>query len=189
MDETANIIKAGSRVGTIWGITVIILGMLCIAVPWITGLGVTMMLGIALIATGIAQFFYAFKSNSFGSGAMRFIFSLLAILVGLALLLLPGAGLATITLFLAIWFIVDGIWALVSGFRWRPFEGWGWMVFSGITSIVLGGMVYYRFPVSAIWLVGMMVGIRLIFAGWTMIIMGTAGEKIADMTRDTAEQP
>lgn len=189
MNEIENMIKTGSRVGTTWGIIVIILGMFCIAVPWITGLGVTMMLGVALIATGIAQFFYVFKSNSFGSGAMRFIFSLFATLAGIALLLLPGIGLVTITISLAVWFIVDGIWALISGFRWRPFDGWGWMVFSGIASIILGGMVFYEFPVSALWLVGMMVGIRLLLAGWTMIVMGAAGEGIVELTSDMTKQP
>ena len=64
--------------------------------------------------------------------------------------------------------MIDGIWSLVAGFRWRPSEGWGWMVFSGIVSIILGVMIWRQFPVSALWLVGVLVGIRLLFTGLTM---------------------
>jgi uncharacterized membrane protein HdeD (DUF308 family) len=95
--------------------------------------------------------------------------------------------LATITLLLAIWFFIDGIWSLVSGFKWRPFEGWGWMVFSGVVSVILGVMIYQQFPVSATWLVGVLVGIRLVFAGWTMVAMGLVGEAIADDAELAAE--
>ena len=148
--------------------------------PFITGVAVTVMLGIILVAAGIAQFVYAFKSRSFGEGILRFLFSALAVLAGVGMMVQPGAGLATITLFLAAWFFVDGIWSLVSGFRWRPFEGWGWMVFSGIVSIVLGVMIYNQFPESALWLVGVLVGIRLVFSGMAMIMMGAAGEAVVD---------
>jgi uncharacterized membrane protein HdeD (DUF308 family) len=54
------------------------------------------------------------------------------------------------------------------------------MVFSGIVSIILGVMIWRQFPVSAVWLVGVLVGIRLVFAGWTMIMLGGVGEAIVD---------
>lgn len=180
MNEVTQAARAGSRAGTVWGIIVLILGMLAIAMPFITGVGVTLLIGIILIAAGVAELVYVFKSKSFGEGFFRFLFGLVAILAGLSLVSQPDAGLATITLFLAVWFFVDGIITLIQGFRWRPFEGWGWMVFSGIVSIVLGVMIWRQFPVSAVWLVGVLVGIRLIFAGWTMIMLGGVGEAIVD---------
>ena len=187
MSQDSETIKTSSRVGGLLGYSVIIIGMACIVVPWVPGLGVTLMIGIALIATGIAQALYAFKSESFGVGVARFGFSVLAALAGLSLVTQPGVGLATITLLLAIWFVIDGIWSLVSGFKWRPFEGWGWMVFSGAVSVILGVMIYRQFPVSATWLVGVLVGIRLVFAGWTMVAMGMAGEIIAGEVELAAE--
>ena len=180
MNEVANVAKTGARIGTIWGVIVMILGVLAMAMPFITGVAITAMIGIILIATGIAQFLCALKSNSFGEGAFRFLFGLLALLAGVSLVSQPGAGLATITLFLAIWFFADGVTSLYQGFRWRPFDGWGWMVFSGIVSIILGVMIWRQFPVSAVWLVGVLVGIRLVFAGLTMIMMGAVAKSIAD---------
>lgn len=186
MSELSENIRSGSRLGTVWGIAVMILGMFCIAVPFLPGLGVVLLVGIALIAAGVAQVMYAFQFNSFGEGVLRFVFSLLAVLAGVTLLGNPGAGLLTITLFLAVWFFVDGLYALFAGLRWKPNAGWGWMVFSGAISIILGVMIYRRFPESAVWLVGVLVGIRLFFAGWTMIAMGAVGRAVADQMGEEA---
>ena len=180
MGETSDLVRAGSRAGTAWGIVVLILGLLAVAMPFLTGVAVTLIIGFILIAAGVAEFVYTLKSRSFGEGFFRFLFGLFAVLAGLSLVGQPDAGLATITLFLAIWFFVDGIITLIQGFRWRPFDGWGWMVFSGIVSIILGVMIWRQFPVSAVWLVGVLVGIRLIFAGWTMIMLGSVGEALVD---------
>ena len=180
MHDLSYVGRTGALVGTIWGVIVMILGVLAMAMPFITGVAITAMIGIILIATGIAQFLCALKSNSFGEGAFRFLFGLLATVAGLSLVSQPGAGLATITLFLAVWFFADGIISLFQGLRWRPFDGWGWMVFSGIVSIILGVMIWRQFPVSAVWLVGVLVGIRLIFAGLTMIMMSAVAKAIAD---------
>lgn len=188
MNEMTEAARAGSRAGTLWGIIVLILGMLAIAMPFITGVAITLMIGIILIAAGVAELVYTFKSKSFGEGFFRFLFGLVAILAGLSLVSQPDAGLATITLFLAIWFFVDGIITLIQGFRWRPFDGWGWMVFSGIVSIILGVMIWRQFPVSAVWLVGVLVGIRLVFAGWTMIMLGGVSEAIVDEVEKAGEQ-
>ncbi len=158
------------------GIAVLVLGLLAIAMPLITGVAVTLLIGVILIAAGVAHVIYTFSSKSFGEGVFRFLFGLLAVVAGISLLTQPDAGLATITFFLAIWFIIDGVITLIQGFRWRPFEGWGWMIFSGAVSILLGILVWAQFPVSAVWLVGVLVGIRLMFLGWIMILLRSVGE-------------
>ena len=174
MNEVANT----ARAGTIWGFVVILLGILAMVMPFITGVAVTLMIGIILMASGIAQIMYTFKSQSFGEGLFRFMFGLLAALAGLSLVTQPGAGLATITLFLAVWFFVDGVISLVQGFRWRPSEGWGWMVFSALISIICGVMIWRQFPVSALWLVGVLVGIRLLFSGWAMVMLASVAKAL-----------
>lgn len=179
MGELSEATKSGSRSATFLGIIVVILGMLAMGMPFLTGIAIAISIGIILLATGVAQLVFAFSSHSFGSGAMRFAFGLLAAICGLSMITQPGAGLATITLMLAIWFVVDGIWSLILAFQWRPQKGWGWMVFNGALGMVLGIMIYRQFPTSATWLVGLLVGIRLLFAGWTMILLGSATRSVA----------
>ena len=84
-----------------------------------------------------------------------------------------------VTLFLAVWFFVDGLFAIFNGISWRPQPGWGWMLLNGVIGIILGVMIYRQFPTSAVWLVGLLVGIRLLLAGWTMIALGAMGRQVA----------
>jgi uncharacterized membrane protein HdeD (DUF308 family) len=188
MSDMTQAVQKGSKTAKWWGIAVVVLGMLAIIAPFATGLSVVLMVGILMIATGVAQIFYAFGSDSFGAGVLRFVFSILVIVTGGYLVSRPGAGLAAITLFLAAWFVVDGIYALLAAFRWRPNAGWGWMLFSGLLSIVLGIMIYNQFPESALWVVGVLVGIRLLFAGMTMVVMASAAGRVADRAEEFIEQ-
>jgi uncharacterized membrane protein HdeD (DUF308 family) len=77
----------------------------------------------------------------------------------------PAMALATITLVLAAYFIVDGIFEIIWAFRLRPIKGWGWTLFSGIVALALGVMIWRQFPVSGIWAVGTLAGIHMIFGG------------------------
>jgi uncharacterized membrane protein HdeD (DUF308 family) len=147
--------------------------------PLLTGVAITISIGLILLVTGAAQIVFAFQSDSFGSGALKFGFGVLAGLCGISLVTQPGAGLATITLFLAVWFFIDGVFAIFQGISWRPAPGWGWMLLNGLISIVLGVMIYRQFPSSATWLVGLLVGIRLLLSGWTMIALGSIARAAA----------
>jgi len=187
MNEIADTVKAGSRVGVVWGIVVLILGILAMMAPLASGIAVTVVVAVLLLAAGLAQTLYAFKSETALSGIGTFLFGGLAVLCGLAMLVFPGKGLAAITMFLAFYFIADGIISLVNGMRFRPFKGWGSMVFSGIVSLLLGWMIWSKWPVSGIWAVGILVGIRLLFAGWTMIILGAVTEDLVEQAEEAAE--
>jgi len=138
-----------------------------------------LMVGLALIFAGVVKLIFAFGSETFGRGVLKFLFGVLAMVAGGFLIAQPGAGLATITLFLAFWFMVDGIFTLVAAFGLKQVQGWGWMAFSGAISLVLGVMIYLQFPVSAVWLIGVLVGIRLIFAGMAMMMVGSVGRAVA----------
>jgi uncharacterized membrane protein HdeD (DUF308 family) len=187
MNEIANAVKAGSRAGVVWGIIVLILGILAMMTPLVSGIAVTFMVAILLLAAGLAQTVYAFKSETILSGAGTFLFGGLAVLCGLAMLFFPGKGLAAITLFLAYYFLADGIISLINGIRFRPFQGWGGMVFSGIISILLAWMIWSKWPVSGIWAVGILVGVRLVFTGWTMIILGAVTEELVEEVENIIE--
>ena len=89
-------------------------------------------------------------------------------------------GMASITMVLAVYLFVDGIMAVVAGFQAKPMKGWGWVVFSGVAAIVLGVLIWKEWPGSAQWVVGLLVGIRLITAGWSMMMLGGMTEAAVD---------
>lgn len=180
MNEATQALRETSRLGIFLGIATIILGGLAIIAPLFFGLAVAVLVAIFLVAAGIAETVYAFRADSFGKGILQFLFGGITIVFGLAMFFWPGVGLTSLTLFLAAYFLVDGIFTIAAGFKVKPVEGWGWMVFNGIVTIILAGLIWNEWPLSGQWAIGVLVGVRLIFAGWSMIALGSVGEGISE---------
>ena len=160
------------------GVVEIIVGILVIFTPLAGGLAVTMFLGAALMIGGIVRLFAAFGADSFGTGALAFLWGLLVAVSGFYILMNPGLGLVTLTLVLAIMFFATGLMQIVVAFKMKPVSGWGWMLFSGIVSVLLAVMVWREFPFSGLWLVGTLVGVHMFFAGITTVSVGSAARKL-----------
>ena len=88
-------------------------------------------------------------------------------------------GPATLTLVLATYPFVDGVFEIVYAVRLRPIKGWGWTLFSGIASLALGIMIRRQFPVSGMWAVGTLAGIHMIFAGSSITALSRAARSDA----------
>lgn len=177
--EMTGAIGAASKQAKIWGVVAVILGLIAIATPFVAGVAVAMTLGVVLILSGIAQTLYAFQAGSLGSGLLRLLFGGITVVAGIAVIVAPASGLAALTLVLAAYFLVDGIFAVIAGFQLRPATGWGWMVFNGVITLLLGWMIWAQWPVSGAWAVGILVGVRLLMTGITMITLGAAGTAVS----------
>lgn len=183
MNDSAEPLKQASRMGIIWGILTIILGILAIGSPLVSGLAVALLVGMALLAAGISMTLFAFQAPSLGRGVLKFLFGALTIVVGITMLAQPGIALVDLTLLLGFYFIADGVVAMIVAFNVKPQPGWGWMTFNGIVTIALGWMILKGWPVSGVWAIGILVGIRLLFAGMTMLTLGTAANQVAKTMR------
>lgn len=153
------------------GVVVLIMGVLALGVPLVAGLSAALAVGILLIVGGIGQLVFAFKGRT---GIWSVIVGVLTVVVGGYMVANLGVALESLTLFLAAYFIVSGIFELILSFQAKPANGWGWALFSGIVSVVLGFLIWSQFPFSGVWAVGILFGVRMIFAGWTLIMLGTA---------------
>jgi uncharacterized membrane protein HdeD (DUF308 family) len=87
------------------------------------------------------------------------------------LLAYPISGIVTLTLLIAAFFFVEGVIQLMIGFQMRSLQGWGWMVFSGIISILLAGLIWSEFPGSARWVIGLLVGVNLLIFGLSQLFL------------------
>jgi len=163
--EMLSSIKRNAGLGIALGVVIAIAGVLAIISPFVAGLSVTIAVGVLLIVSGVSRLFLAFKMGSFGQGLLMFLLGVVAVIAGGYLIARPGMGLATLTLFLAAYFLVDGVFEIIWAFRLRPIKGWGWQLFSGIATLILGVMIWRQFPESALWAVGLLVGIHMIFSG------------------------
>ena len=179
MNEANRELKQAFGTVTVWGVLTIILGILAMGSPLVTGMALAMLVGIALLISGISQTIYAFKGSSLGQGLLlRVLFGGITALAGLWAIGQPGMALGALTLFLAIYFVVDGVMTLVASSVVT--EGKGWVIFNGLLTLVLGLMIWQEYPLSGVWAVGILVGIRLVFSGMTMLALGSVGRQAAE---------
>jgi len=174
METSGQELKAVSRRGIIWGILTIVFGLLAIGSPFVAGVWTTIFIAIALLAAGISMIIFAFQAESIGGVVLKILFGILTVIIGAAILTQPGIGLAKLTLFLGVYFIFDGFMTLILAWNVKPQPGWGWMTFNGAVTIMLAWLILNNWPESALWAVGMLVGVRLLFSGMTMLTLGTA---------------
>lgn len=157
------------------GAVSVIVGMMAIGSPMVAGASVSIVIGFFLLAAGISQLVGAFKAGSFGSGILGFLGGALTTFAGLVMFMRPVVGLKMLTLLLALYLIFDGISGIVLGLRVRALgSGWGWLVMSGALGLLLGILIYRQWPLSGVWAIGTLVGIHLLFRGWSFIAIGMA---------------
>lgn len=167
-------VKRNAGLAIIVGVILLIVGVIAVGSPFVAGISVTLAVGAMLIIGGVSQLFFAFTAGSLGKGLLTFILGILTVVVGGLMISQPDVGLASLTLFLAAYFFVSGIFEIAWGFQMRPASGWGWTLFGGLVSVLLGIMIWGEYPFSGAWAVGTLVGIKLILSGWTLIMLGIA---------------
>ena len=179
MNDLQEAAKAGGKNMTFFGVIAIILGILSMMMPGLTGVSVVYLLGVIVLVAGIVRMIWAFQAGSLGRGLLMFAIGLLTLLAGFALLAHPLFASGVLTIMLAVYFILDGIGEIAAGIKVRPAAGWGWLLFGGIVSILLGLMIWGQFPLSGLWAVGILLGIKLFFIGLIMVTAGSAVRSIA----------
>ena len=161
------------------GVVTVIAGVLAIGSPLASGLLVVVILGIAMTIGGVTRTIGTFSAGSFGQGALAFIGGILTFGAGLMLVARPGIGLATLTLMLGGYLVLDGISSGVLAFRVRPEKGWGWMLFSAAMGVVLGFLLLREWPLSGQWAIGTLVGLNLVLTGISLVSVGSAARSVA----------
>ena len=174
-------VRRGSGWLVVLGILSVILGVLAINAPLMTGVAVTLVVGWYLIAKGILELFAMFKAKGLGCGILAFLGGVLSVAAGIVILFCPVTGLKLLTLVLAVYFLLDGVTRIIMAFKARPLVGWAWHLFGGILALVLGLMIWRQWPLSAIWAIGVFAGIHIMLSGWTQVFIGLAARRV---TRD-----
>lgn len=174
--ESSNPFK--DLVGLSIGVSVImiILGFLAIVMPSATGIAVSVIVGWVIVLAGFMHFAYAFAAPGAGSFLWRMLISVIYIAGGSYLLLNAPFTLGALTMAVAVIFIMEGIFQIVAFFQVRELPGAGWLIFDGILSIVLGGLIAYQWPNSSNWAIGTLVGANLLFSGFSRLFYSTAAK-------------
>ena len=153
------------------GVTLIVAGLLATAFPFAGGLAVEVWVAVALVLSGIAQIVHAFAAREWQGFALGLLIGLLYLAGGIILWLDPIKGVVTLTVFLAAMMLIDGILRCIMAVRLRPMPGWVMLLVGGILGIVVAFMIWRQLPSSAMWAIGLLLGINLIFSGFAFITL------------------
>lgn len=174
MNEHSQSIQTSGTSMTTFGFILIILGILCMLTPGLTGLSVVVMVGFLVLIGGAVRIFWAFRAGSLGRGVLSFIIGALTLIAGLMLVTDPLLASGFLTIMLAVYLILDGIAEISAGNKRRPQPGSGWLIFGGILSILLGVMIWRQYPLSGAFAIGILLGIKLFLVGMIMVTGGSA---------------
>lgn len=158
------------------GLILIGLGTFSIAASTVVTVISVFVLGTVLLIGGSVQVFYSFWMREWSGFFLSLLAGILYGIVGLMLLVHPAVGAITLTLLLAAFYIVGGIFRIVTALTAR-FNQWGWALFSGIIKLALGILIWVGWPATGLWVLGLFIGIDLIFFGWFWVILALSARK------------
>jgi len=163
------------------GIVLLVLGAAAIIVPVIATLAFTLLIGWLFLISGVVGLITTFWMRNVPGFWWSLISGVVGIAAGIVLLLWPISGTVSLTLLLIAFFLVEGIVTLMYAFehRARLSGRWGWMLASGIVDLILAGIIFAGLPESATWVLGLLVGINLLFGGAAMVAMALAARSSA----------
>lgn len=146
------------------------------------GLGMDIMLTLVsmyffaamLLVSGLSHFADAFKYKKWKGAVWQILIALLYVIAAGVVLYDPILASAVITAMLAWLLIIIGVTRISMSISLRDTEGWGWILFAGITSLILGILILIKWPMSSLWVIGMFIAIDMIVSGWTYIFMALA---------------
>jgi uncharacterized membrane protein HdeD (DUF308 family) len=161
------------------GVLAIVLGCIAILVPAVASVGTAIFIGWILVVAGGFLAAAAFSAHSIGTVVLRLLWALLTLLVGLWLIVEPHNGTLTLTLVLGIYFLFMGLTRIAVAFVSRGQPNAGLVGLSGFCGLLIGILVLAKFPSSADWAIGLLVGIDLIFAGWTLTSVALFGRDLS----------
>ncbi|WP_172297079.1 HdeD family acid-resistance protein [Pseudoruegeria sp. HB172150] len=160
------------------GIVMIIAGMVAIIYPFMATIAAKILFGWIMMVSGALTLWHAFQTRTWGSTIWNLLIGILTLGVGVYLAFFPLTGILVITLVLGVTFLIEGIMEVIMGFQNRDNKGWGWVVASGVATLILGGLLLYGFPGTAVWALGILVGIHFITSGSSMLALAMAAKRL-----------
>src|SRR6201747_2553178 len=158
------------------GILLVVLGLAAMIVPPLASLAVTIFLGWMFLISGVAGLGLTIWARQMPGFWWSLLSAALAIVAGIVLLAQPVQGTLTLTIVVGAYFLAEGVTSIIYALQHRRelSERWSWMLFAGLMDVLIAGIIIAGLPGSALWAVGLLVGINLLFGGMSLIGMALA---------------
>ena len=165
------------------GILLVVLGLAAMILPPLASLAVTIFLGWMFLISGAAGLALTFWARQMPGFWWSLVSAALALAVGIILLAQPVQGTLTLTIVVGVYFLAEGVATIMYALEHRRelSERWSWLLIAGIMDLLIAAVIITGLPGSALWAVGLLVGINLLFGGASLIGMALAARKSSDV--------
>jgi uncharacterized membrane protein HdeD (DUF308 family) len=167
------------------GIIMMLLGAAAIIWPQISALAVDLFVGWMFLFSGLTGLVTMFFASSVAGFLWSLLTAALSLFVGVLLVWHPVEGVVTLTLVLIAFFIAEGIFQIAGAIQNRAAfpDSWGWLLMSGIADLVLAAMLISGWPSTAIWALGLIVGLNLITSGLAIVMVASGARNLVRMAK------
>ncbi len=168
--DTSELRKKFKTRSIVIGTLLVIAGIFSIIVPQVTSFTLSVMLGLLFIFGSVISAFHV--KQSYNKSWLAWLRPVIYLIVGILILRNPLTGVAAIGFTLMFYFFMSGFAQIFLGFEFKPITGWFWLVLNGFISIVLALFFLLGWPITSIWLIGLLVGISFLTDGISLIMLG-----------------
>jgi uncharacterized membrane protein HdeD (DUF308 family) len=166
----------------VWGIIMFICGVLAITMPFASSVGIVIVLAWLILVAAVSHLVFAFQSHSIGGFLWKVLLAIVYGCAGVYMLMHPLLGVVSLTLLLAIFFVIEGIVEIILYFNIHGNRNAGWVLFDGVVTLILGFLIWRRWPSSSVWVIGTLVGISLIFSGISRFMLSSGVRRVTAAT-------
>jgi uncharacterized membrane protein HdeD (DUF308 family) len=178
LQTPAEFVRHASTWSILWGISLIVLGMVAVASPFVAAVAVSVLIAWLIVLAGVIHVVLAFQAHRAGSVIWKLLVGLAYLFIGGYLIARPVLGVASLTLVLASLFLIEGILNIVLFFQMRSLRGSSWVLIDGVITLLLGLMIYMRWPSSSAWAIGTLVGVSMILSGIARVSLSLAVRRV-----------
>ncbi len=167
------------------GVIYVIAGLLALSIVVFATVVTVFVVGIMMLIAGVAQVINAFQIKTWGKFLVWLLVGIVYVVAGFVTFENPLLTAAFLTLLLGVALVFSGIMRMLLGFSMRQGTPWIWVVFSGALAVLLGVVIIAHWPVSGLYILGLLLGIDLIFAGTGWISVGLGLRRGAQLVMNT----
>ena len=161
------------------GIVLIVLGTIAIGSTFVMTIASVLFFGWLLIIGGVMEAVHAFWHKRWAGFFLDLLTGILYIFAGWMMVTNPAESALLLTLIIAMFLVFEGVFRIVAAIAAR-YPHWGWVLFNGVISLILGISIWQRWPYSGLWVIGLFVGSALLLNGWSLVMLGLPSHKLPE---------
>jgi uncharacterized membrane protein HdeD (DUF308 family) len=161
------------------GIVLIVLGTIAIGSSFLMTIASVFFFGWILLIAGVMEVVHAFWHKRWAGFFLDLLTGILYVVAGWMMITNPRESALLLTLLIAMFLVFQGVFRIVAALAVR-YPHWGWVLLDGVVSLLLGVLIWRRWPVSALWVIGLFVGIEILLNGWSLVMLSLTGRNLPE---------